>query len=75
LQRLVRAAYEIRQHRLGPSEVGAFLRGHPQWSRHPADGRPFVFDAATEELRMPTLAQHPPAWRFSIRIWQPPAAG
>jgi hypothetical protein len=75
LQRLVRAAYEIRQHRLAPSEVAAFLRGHPQWSTHPADGRPFLFDSASRELRMQTLAQHPPAWRFSIRIWQPPAAG
>jgi len=75
LQRLVRVAYEIRQHRLGPSEVGAFLHGHPQWSTHPADGRPFLFDAAARELRMQTLAQHPPAWRFSIRIWlAPPAA-
>jgi hypothetical protein len=75
LQRLVRAAYEIRQHRLGPAEVGAFLRGHPQWSTHPADGRPFLFDAATHELRMQPLAPHPPTWRFSVRIWQPPAAG
>jgi hypothetical protein len=74
LQRLVRVAYEIRQHRLGPSEVGAFLHGHPQWSTHPADGRPFLFDAATRELRMQTLAQHPPAWRFSIRIWLAPSA-
>ena len=75
LQRLVRAAYELRQQGVGPAEVAAFLRGHPQWSTHPADGRPFLFDAATHELRMQTLAQHPPAWRFSIRIWQPPAAG
>ena len=24
------------------------------------------------ELRVQTLSQHPPGWRFSIPIWQPP---
>ena len=72
LQRLVRLGYEIRQHRVAPTELAAFLRAHPQWSTHPADGRPFLWDAATGEVRVQTLSQHPPGWRFSIRIWQPP---
>jgi len=72
LQRLVRLGYEIRQHRVAPTELAAFLRAHPQWSTHPADGRPFLWDAATGEMRVQTLSQHPPGWRFSIRIWQPP---
>jgi len=75
LQRLVRLGYEIRQHRVAPAELAAFLRAHPQWSTHPADGRPFLWDAVTGELRVQTLSQHPPGWRFSIRIWQPPPAG
>ena len=75
LQRLVRLGYEIRQHRVAPTELAAFLRAHPQWSTHPADGRPFLWDAATGEVRVQTLSQHPPGWRFSIRIWQPPPAG
>ena len=75
LQRLVRLGYEIRQHRVAPAELAAFLRAHPQWSTHPVDGRPFLWDAVTGELRVQTLSQHPPGWRFSIRIWQPPPAG
>ena len=79
LQRLVRLGYEIRQRRVAPAELAAFLRAQPQWSTHPADGRPFLWDAGTGELRVQTLSQHPPGWRFSIRIWQgpplaPPAA-
>jgi len=76
LQRLVRVAYEIRQRRIAPGGLEAFLRANPQWSTHPADGRPFRWDAGTNELRLQTVAQHPPGWRFSIRIWQaPPARG
>jgi hypothetical protein len=73
LQRLVRLGYEIRQHRIAPAALAAFLRAQPQWSTHPADGRPFLWDAGTGELRVQTLSQHPPGWRFSIRIWQPPS--
>jgi hypothetical protein len=73
LQRLIRLGYEIRQHRVAPADLAAFLRAQPQWSTHPADGRPFLWDAATGELRVQTLSQHPPAWRFSIRIWPTPA--
>jgi hypothetical protein len=75
LQRLVRLGYEIRQHRVARADLAAFLRAQPQWSTHPADGRPFLWDAGTGELRVQTLSQHPPGWRFSIRIWQPPPVG
>jgi hypothetical protein len=76
LQRLVRAAYEIRRRRIAPKDLEEFLRANPQWSTHPADGRPFRWDAGTDELRVQTVAQHPAGWRFSIRIWQaPPARG
>jgi hypothetical protein len=72
LQRLVRVGYEVRSRGVAPADLASFLRTHPQWSTHPADGRPFLWDAGTGELRVQTLSQHPPAWRFSIRIWQPP---
>ncbi len=74
LQRLVRAGFEIRQRRVVPEDLAGFLRAHPQWSTHPADGRPFLWEAGSGELRVQTVAQHPPGWRFSIRIWQPLAA-
>jgi hypothetical protein len=72
LQRLVRAAYEIRQRRVAAADLAAFLQAHPQWSTHPADGRPFLWDAGTGELRVQTLSQYPPGWRFGVRLWQPP---
>jgi hypothetical protein len=72
LQRLVRLGYEIRQHQVAPADMAAFLQAQPRWSTHQADGRPFLWDAATRELRVQTLSQHPPGWRFSIPIWQPP---
>jgi hypothetical protein len=75
LQRLVRAGYEIRQRRLAPADLTAFLQVHPQWSTHPVDGRPFLWEARTGELRVQTVSQHPPGWRFSIRIWRAPPAG
>jgi hypothetical protein len=69
LQRLVRAGYEIRQRQLAPAQVPAFLRSHAEWSTHPADGRPFLWDAGSGVLRVQTVSQHPPGWRFAIRIW------
>jgi hypothetical protein len=75
LQRLVRAGYEIRQRRLAAADLTAFLQAHPQWSTHPVDGRPFLWDPGTGELRVQTVSQHPPGWRFSIRIWQAVPAG
>jgi hypothetical protein len=70
LQRLVRLSYEIRQQRVAAAAVPAFLAAHPQWATHPANGAAFIWDAPGGELRLQTVAQHPPAWRFSIRIWQ-----
>jgi hypothetical protein len=72
LQRLVRAAYEIRLRRVAAADLAPFLRAHPQWSTHPADGRPFLWDAGTGELRVQTLSQYPAGWRFGVRLWQPP---
>jgi len=72
LQRLVRVGYEIRLHRVAAADLAAFLRAHPQWSTHPADGRPFLWDARSDELSVQTLSQHPPGWRFSIRLWRTP---
>jgi hypothetical protein len=70
LQRLVRAGYEIRRQRIAPEAIAAFLRQHPEVATHPASGRPFLWDAASGELRVPTIAQEPPGRRFSIHVWQ-----
>jgi hypothetical protein len=76
LQRLVRAGYEIRRQRIAPAGVPAFLSQHPEWSTHPGDGRPFLWQAETGEIRVQTIGEQPPGRRFSIHVWQapPPAA-
>jgi hypothetical protein len=76
LQRLVRAAYEIRRRQLDAAEIPTFLEGHPEWSRHPADRRPFLWNPTPNELRVQTVARYPVGRRFSIRIWRgAPASG
>jgi len=73
LQRLVRLSYEIRRQRIEPSAIPAFLRQHPEWSTHPADGRPFLWNPAKNELRVQTVGKQQPGRRFSLAIWRSPA--
>jgi len=75
LQRLVRAGYEIRRQRIAPADIPAFLRGHPEWATHPGDGRPFLWQAESGEIRVQTIGEQPPGRRFSIRVWQAPPPG
>jgi hypothetical protein len=76
LQRLVRLAYEIRRQQIDAAAIPKFMKQHPEWSTHPADGRPFLWDAGTGELRVQTVGKQAPGRRFSIRVWQAaPAAG
>jgi hypothetical protein len=76
LQRLVRLSYEIRRQGIEPAGIPGFLARHPEWSTHPGDGRPFLWDAKNVELRVQTMGRQPAGRRFGIRIWQlaPPAA-
>ena len=75
LQRLVRLSYEIRRQGIETAGVPAFLARHPEWSTHPGDGRPFLWDAKNGELRIQTMGRQPAGRRFSIRVWQPQSAG
>ena len=75
LQRLVRLGYEIRRRGLDGAGIPAFLDGHPEWSTHPADGRPFLWDAARAELSVQTVAQYARGRRFSIHLWRAASAG
>jgi hypothetical protein len=75
LQRLVRLSYEIRRQGIEPAGMPAFLALHPEWSTHPGDGRPFLWDARNGELRIQTMGRQPAGRRFSIRVWQPQSAG
>ncbi|HEX4647408.1 MAG TPA: hypothetical protein VH111_01155 [Steroidobacteraceae bacterium] len=82
LQRLVRLSYELRRQGIEAASLPAFLEQHPEWSTHPGDGRPFLWDAESGELRIRTMGRQPAGRRFSIRVWQshsghalaPPAA-
>jgi hypothetical protein len=74
LQRLVRLGYEIRRQRIEAAGIPGFMAQHPDWSTHPADQRPFVWDPQHVEIRVQTVAQQQPGRRFSIQIWQPALA-
>jgi len=73
LQRLVRLSYEIRRQRIGIAGIPQFLKQHPEWSTHPADGRPFLWDPAKGELRIQTVGKQAPGRRFSVSVWRPTA--
>jgi hypothetical protein len=75
LQRLVRLSYEIRRQRIEPAGIPAFLARHPEWSTHPGDGRPFLWNAKNGELRIQTMGRQPAGRRFGIRIWQSQSPG
>jgi hypothetical protein len=75
LQRLVRLSYEIRRQGIEPAGIPGFLARHPEWSTHPGDGRPFLWDAKNAELRVQTMGRQPAGRRFGIRIWQPDSTG
>jgi hypothetical protein len=71
LQRLTRLSYEIRRQQIAPSAVTAFMKLHPEWSTHPADGRSFVWKQTTGEIAILPVAQQPADRRLSVRIWRP----
>jgi hypothetical protein len=68
LQRLVRLSFEIRRQQIAPSAVPAFMKLHPEWATHPADGRSFVWKPATDEIAIQPVAQQPAYRRFSVQI-------
>ena len=72
-QRLLRLSYEIRRQRIGPAAIPAFLRKHPEWSTHPADGRPFLWDVRTGTIRVQTLGPQPAGRAFALHVWRPAA--
>jgi hypothetical protein len=73
LQRLVRLGLEIRRQQIAPSAIPAFMKLHPEWSTHPADGRSFTWNPTTSEVAIHTVAQQASDRRFSVQIWRKPA--
>jgi len=70
LQLLSRLSLEIRRQRIAPSEIAGFMRIHPEWSTHPADGRSFVWKQTTGEIAIQPVARQPADRRFSAQIWR-----
>ncbi len=70
LQRLVRLSFEIRRQRIAPSEITGFMKLHPEWSTHPADGRSFVWKQAAGEIAIQPVAKQQADRRFSVQIWR-----
>jgi len=73
LQRLIRLSLEIRRNRIPPSAIPAFMKLHPEWSTHPADGGPFSWNPSTGEVAIHTVAKQASDRRFSVQIWRNPA--
>lgn len=74
-QRLVRLAYEIRRQKVAPAAIPTFLQAHPEWSTHPANGRPFLWDEGTATIRVQTSGALPAGRVFAVHVWRAPAPG
>ena len=48
----------------------AFMKLHPEWSTHPADGRAFVWNPETGEIAIVPVAKPQAERRYSIQVWQ-----
>lgn len=72
LQRLVRLSFEVRRQQIAPTAVPAFMKLHPEWSTHPADGRSFVWKQNSGEIAIQPVAQQSAGRRFSVQIWRKP---
>lgn len=70
VQRLVRLSFEIRRQQITPDTVDAFIKLHPEWSTHPADGRAFLWNPTAGEIAVQTVAQKDANSRSSIPIWR-----
>ena len=68
LQRLVRLSFEIRRQQIAPSAIPAFMKQHPEWSTHPADGQPFLWNPTSGEIAIRPVARQPADRRFSIQV-------
>lgn len=73
LQRLVRLSLEIRRQQISPSAIPAFMKVHPEWSTHPADGGSFGWNPTTGDIAIHTVAKQATDRRFSVQIWRNPA--
>ena len=72
---LLRLSYEIRRQRTEAGAIPAFLAQHPEWSTHPANGRPFLWDEKAGTLRVQPVAAHPPNRPFFLHVWRPATRG
>jgi hypothetical protein len=67
-QRLVYLAYQLKRQHIANADIASFLAAHPDWSTHPVDGQPFRWNAATGELAVNTLGEHPKEQRFGMTL-------
>ncbi|HWZ63113.1 MAG TPA: hypothetical protein VNX02_08835 [Steroidobacteraceae bacterium] len=74
-QRLVRLSYEIRNRQIDATGIPAFMNEHPEWSTHPQDGRPFLWDSAARMIRVQTLGKDSSGRAYFVHVWQPAPQG
>jgi hypothetical protein len=70
VQRLVRLSLEIRRQQIVPAAVATFMKRHPEWSTHPADGHTFLWNPSKTEIAIQPVAKQQADRRFSVRIWK-----
>jgi hypothetical protein len=73
LERLVRLSLEIRRSQIATSAIPVFMKQHPEWSTHPADGGSFSWDPISSEVAIHPVAKQASDRRFSVQIWRSPA--
>jgi hypothetical protein len=72
-QRLLRLGYEIRRQKIDTAAIPAFLKAHAEWSTHPANGRPFLWDESTGTIRVQTSGPLPAGRVFAVHVWRAPS--
>jgi hypothetical protein len=67
-QRLVYLVFQLKRQHIAAADVAAFMTAHPEWSKHPVDGKPFPWNAVSGEIYVYTLGLHAREQRFSIVV-------
>lgn len=67
--RLVRLGYEIRNRNIEDRAIPDFMKQYLEWSTHPVDGKPFVWNGKTHEMALQPLGKQTEGRRFTISVW------
>jgi len=69
MQRLACLVYQMRRQGIDSAGVLGFLKSHPEFSTHPIDAKPFEWNPAAQELRVPVSGKHAEGQRFAVKLY------